>query len=80
VPSSQPDYNKILEHLNQAQNQIKEAVASMHSMDKMSHLESYVLGHLRGSEAVLNEAISAIQKTEAFKRKRISTDKEPEAS
>lgn len=78
LPSNQPDYNKILEHLNKAQVQLNEAVASMHSMDKMSHLESYILGHIRGAEAVLAEAVGAIQKTEAYKRKRVSTDKDPE--
>jgi hypothetical protein len=82
VPITPPDYNKILEHLNRAQTELKLAVESMHSMNKMSHLESYVLGHVRGAEAVLNEAVGAVQKTEAYRRKRTDSkdkDKEPES-
>jgi muramoyltetrapeptide carboxypeptidase LdcA involved in peptidoglycan recycling len=68
-----PDYNLMLENIDAAAANIKRGIESLHPMKKLTQLESYVLGHLRSAEAVLDKARDAVQKTRAIKEKPVPT-------
>jgi hypothetical protein len=63
-----PDYPGMLLAIEKAQAGTKSAMENMQpNMKKLTQMESYVLGHLRAAQAVLDAAHDAVMKTRALR-------------
>jgi hypothetical protein len=71
-----PDYVSMRTHIVRAEAETKKAIEALHPIDKITQLEAYVLGHMRGVQALLEKARDAIDQTHALKR-RIQTAPAP---
>ena len=64
-----PDFPKMRGSIDRAENEIKNAIEAIYPLDKLTQLESYVLGYLRAVEVVLKQAKEVIEQTRILKKK-----------
>lgn len=62
-----PDYDLMLVHVDGALASVKKAVEDLHPINKITQVESYVLGSLRAAETVLLNVKDNVQKTKRMK-------------
>lgn len=66
-PKRQPDFARMLDHVQKAQKGISDAVAELSPVTAIRATDAAVFGHLRNLEAGLASVVEFIQQTHAFK-------------
>ena len=67
MPVAGVNFKKMVDKIDQAHKQIQEAMAEFSPLEKLEPAETYLMGHIRAADAVLQSAKDFVVQTEAYR-------------
>lgn len=67
MPVTGVNFKKMVEKIDQAHKAIQEALAEFSPLEKLEAAETYLMGHIRAADAVLQSSKDFVVQTEAYR-------------